>query len=768
MSQMNLEKFKKTINDWYLEQPSNPTEHVQNVLIAIGDDLYSKSETLEILKAVNPIINPLKVKKIVSLNKNQKLIIDSGSTTNVFILDQELTEDEKNLFKKDQLLFVEDDNDNTKIKVYKILFNESEDENSAELVELKDISLKSFNDLFINSGFLRNEDIFNILQESNNYQTAAPVLNKNYFRWNSYGNNRAGIINELKTNLQLADDDIEDDYFIYQEDDKVIIEGIKNSNYKQELNINLNDGFKKNDIFYFRKINGEDSWKTYKIHQKNFLTEREYRGYHFKDLRDEEFNDLKQLSVPPQLGFTIISANNNGLATYFKKEQRTIDDLVIFYCKKRQVGFLPGAVELPESLDINDDNPATIRTMLENKSQEGLYSLVIDNGNIKITNLKSEPESLFFEQALSLENKEHWLTEPDDNKYKKVYFAKNVNPDLVEKWVVNDDQNQLQCVEIVKLADLRKHFANNNLFYVPELITTEGIHLGKNGAEIAAKTSQRSNATISSPVAKEPPVVIYNVINLKWDSNVKMWNLNVTTRENTLDTKLKLKDEESLILKKLITENNNANTVILFNKYDGKFLRAYYINENNKKVNCSNILTDEEKNHLSNINKKVKKRIDKPIMVNPICYKDNNSKRFSLSLINKKWYVLCCEQYEEDKQIKAEIQLTDKEISRLSQLVKYSVDMDITFDNKNAFKSIKYRNFVGKNEYSFINKNNLPINNSDLLQKVFTAINDKENLTPENNDVQWKPWDRSSATAVNNIPASAVNTNCLPSSQQQL
>lgn len=124
---------------------------------------------------------------------------------------------------------------------------------------------------------------------------------------------------------------------------------------------------------------------------------------------------------------------------------------------------------------------------------------------------------------------------------------------------------QLQCVQIVELANLRENFANNNLFYVPELIAIEGIHLGENGAEVAARTSQQDQTTTSSPVA------IYNVINLKWDNGIKMWNLNVTTHENTLDTKLNFEEKESLILKKIITATNNANTVILFNKYDGSF-----------------------------------------------------------------------------------------------------------------------------------------------------------------------------------------------------
>lgn len=67
----------------------------------------------------------------------------------------------------------------------------------------------------------------------------------------------------------------------------------------------------------------------------------------------------------------------------------------VFYCKKWQEEPLE-LEELPEPLVIADDNAATIRAIFANKSQEGLYSLVIEDDKVKITDLKSEPESLFF------------------------------------------------------------------------------------------------------------------------------------------------------------------------------------------------------------------------------------------------------------------------------------------------------------------------------------------------------------------------------------
>lgn len=755
MPPINLKTFKKIISSKYSEQSTN----IQNVLIEIGDDLYAKSETLAILKTVNPVINPLKVKKVVSLNNDQKLTIDSVISTNTFILDEELTEDKKHLFQKNQLLFVADDHDNNKIKVYKILFNESEGENSAELVELSAISLTTFNDLFINSGLFKENDLIvqkiNTLLQDSSIQNPfyELVWNQEHFNATDYSSNIA-VIENFKKHLKL--NNVEKDYFFYCQGNEVIIKNISNSNdiFRIQINADNANVINNDDIFYLNKSSGENGevcWKVYKITKTTILgwiyNNVKYQAYEVQSLTDQEFNDLSDLwSIISQSGFTISAENDNGLASCLTTEQKNIGSAGVFYCKKLQGGSLE-LESLPESLAIADDSVATIREVFANKSQAGLYSLVIADDKVKITDLKSEPENLFFEQPLFLENKMDWLQLLNANShYEKVYFVKNLNNDLVEKWVVNNEQQQLQlqCVQTIKLADLRENFANNNLFYVPELIVTEGIHLGENKAEVAARASQQHHATTSSPVA------IYNAINLKWDNGTKMWDLNVTTRENTLDTKLKFDEKESLILKKIITATDNANTVILFNKYDGKFLRAYYINENNKKVNCSNILTNEEKNYLSNINKKAKERVEKPIVAIPKFYGKNN-KTFKLSFFKEKWYVLCTEKYEITKQIKAEIKLTKEKEDLLAKLVCYSRDIDIIFDQNNNFKMIKYVNFLSKAKFSSIKNDKLTAADKNLLQEVFIAINDKENLKPENNDILWKQWDCSTSTTVNNI-----------------
>lgn len=177
-------------------------------------------------------------------------------------------------------------------------------------------------------------------------------------------------------------------------------------------------------------------------------------------------------------------------------------------------------------------------------------------------------------------------------------------------------------------------------------------------------------------------------------------------------------------------------------------------------------MTNEEKNYLSNINKKAKERVEKSIVVNPKYYSKSNNKTFKLSYFNNKWHVLCTEKYEVTKQIKAEINLTKEEGDLLSKLVCYSGDIDISFDKNNNCKVIEYVNLFSKDKSSFIKRDSLTAVDSELLQKVFTAINDKENLKPENSDIQWKHWDCSTSTIVNNISDPAVADSSQLLSQQ--
>ena len=631
MPQINFKSFTEIMRNRYKEV----SDDVKDIPIELEDDLYLKKNTLDILKEFN--INPLKVKKIVSLNQDGKLVVDNGLLINdIFISNESLSQEDQNLFNKSQLLFIEDENDNTKINVYKVLFNEtvyeqvtSEGEKIVnvelipEMVKLRDMTSKLFSDLFINTNLFNEE----------------------------------------------------------------------------------------------------------------FLLEKE---------------------------------NNNNLKTYFDAEKIMIDVASVNYLTR--LVQQPVLINFPFQNNTNDE----VRTKLQNESLEGLYSLEIKNNKIEIWDIKSDQEKLIFEQNLS----QDWQVKWDaigNNRYQKMYFSKNPDSNLVKQWVVDDVHNELQCIETTNLSDLRKKLVNNNLFFS----NLNGIFCGENGtqAEVARVrvVAEEKETELEPLVTKLPPAIVNNVINLKWDNTRELWDLNITTSNLTLDKKLKLEKDENDILKNLIDKNNNANTVILFNKCDGSFLRAYYFNENNKKVNCSNKLSDEDKEKLSAINQKAKARVMQVRRVKPIFYWKSslfskNTKTFNLNIINGKCYVLCNDEF--NIPLKAEVLLTLEQISALSYLVKDAVDFSLTFDEDNSFKSVSYRDHVEHSDVT-IDVKDLPISNTfnkkniktdELMKVIMDSFINSQILKPEDDWVTPKLWNSDTADKVNGTSSSIEIQQCL---QQQ-
>lgn len=774
MSWRNFQLFTEIIKDIY-KKVSNGSD----IAIEIENDLYSKKNTLNILKEFN--INPLKVKKIVSLNQDGKWVIDNGiSTSDIFISNESLSQDDQNLFKKDQLVFVEDETDNRKIHVYKILFNESEGEVIPELGLCESIELTLFNSMFLYSGLFIGDDILinqkikgllEALNFQNPFEEPAPVWEREHLRINGYYSNST-LIKDFQKHLALVN--VEKDYFIYRKGNEIIVENVSDGSDRFVIPAtpaNITD----NDVFYLKKNideNGETLWETYKITSTlipgSFHHNLKYQAYEYNALTEQQFNDLKALSIPSQLGFTVDLGNNNGLVSFFKEEQREID-LVAMHFLVNAPEVLPE--DLPEPLPLANN----ISETLQNNSVERLYSLVIEDNKIKITKISSSSneEELIFEQELYQDNKKIWNDIEVAGKYQKVYFAKNPNNNLVEKWVVIADQNQLQCIGTISLPELRKSFANNNLFP----ITLNGIHCGENGTQVkVARAVAEQVIPPQQSVAKLSPAIVNNVINLKWDDSRELWDLNITTSTLTLDKKIKLEKDENDILKNLIDKNNNANTVILFNKCDGRFLRAYYFDENNKKVNCSNKLSDEDKEQLSIINQKAKVRVSEARIVTPISSKSGlfskNNNTFNFSIINGKCYVLCNDEFEIS--LRAEVSLIFEQIQALSYLVKNAVDFSLTFDKNNNFKSISYKNHVNQSNVT-IDMKDLPDSNTfnqkniktdELMETIINVLTNSKNLKPEDDWVTPKPWNSDTAAKVNGTSSPSSTTQHSP--QQQM
>lgn len=599
----------------------------------------------------------------------------------------------------------------------------------------------------------------------NPFEQPNPVWDVEHYKINGYYSN-SRMIEDFKKHLNLVN--VEKDYFIYRQRNEIFIKNVTDPNDIFKISTtaqNITD----NDIFYLNKKineNGEIFWETYKITSTViscwFYDNLRYQAYEFNPLTDQQFDDLKALSIPPQLGFTI--EINNGLASLLKEEQQEIDLVAI--------RFLVNAPEdLPEPLQIANN----ISERLQNNSIEGLYSLVIEDGKIKISDAKSDQENVIFEQELSQENKNIWNDIEVAVKYQKVYFAKNPSNNLVEKWVVIADQNQLQCIGTISLSELRKSFANNNLF--PNGL--KGIHCGENGAQVKVARAAAKQVISPKPLAtKLSPVIVKNVINLKWDDSRKLWDLNITTDEQTLNRKLKLEKNENDILNNLIEKNKKANTVILFNKCDGKFLSSYYFDENNKKVNCSNKLSDEDKEQLSTINQRAKARVLEAIIVTPIPdLKSNlflkNTKTFNFNIFNGKCYVLCNDEL--GIPLKAEVKLSPEQIRALSYLAKNEVDFSLTFDKDDNFKSISYTFYRDEVKQNItINRKNLSDSNNfnqkrietdELMETIVTALNNPESLIPEDCRVTPKPWNSDTAAKVNGASWPS-NTTQHPQQQQ--
>lgn len=765
MPQISLQELRRFLIEDLYKRENIATD---DVLIDIGiADLYAKTITHNILKSFK--IDSSKVKKLVSLNQNGQLVVDNGISKNVFTSEDVLTANNRDFIKKDQLVFAEEEKNNDKvIAVYKILFNEEQNQVRPEIAKLVDLSLNTFNNYFVKSGFFNEtfDELFtNLLVAENDLGNVLPRESKFWYK-NQY-QDKLELVNRFKQNrLNLNNINIEEGYFIYRQNDKIIIENVSDPTDKVEKLATINS-ISENDIFYFTKIAGQNFWSTYKlistINNGYLYSNINYQIKQFNDLTADQFiSNLQKLDIfnglsTEQEGF-VKAVDNQGLATIISTEKDNIENNAIN---------LLAQVVVPTARQVTvvDNTSDSIRRALEAAIEnfDFLYSLAIENDVLKIIDVKSNSEKIILEQKLSLNNRN-----TINNGYQKTYFIKDPDvDDLVRKLRVNTTVNpyQLEFIDTIALKDLRGQLANNDLFYTADPNTLNGIHLGKNGSQQAA---------MPAVIPKLPPVNVDKVINLKWNDNRVLWDLNVTSTPNpiqnlngyTLNKELKLEVAENKILSDLITANKGANTVILFNKYTGEFLRAYYFDENNKKINCSDKLSYEAKADLSIINKKAKQRILEPTIVTTPVFKLNesmiakNTKTFQLKLIKNKWHVVCYDNL--NKLINAVIPLTIEEHSSLSQLVKPLSSFDLTFDINDCFKEIKYINYQQQKDTMIsakdlpliININTTSIVCNDLMNKIITAINNPATLLPEDDGITWQPWNNKTVNEVNAPPTS--------------
>ncbi|WP_339039019.1 hypothetical protein [Spiroplasma endosymbiont of Andrena trimmerana] len=161
----------------------------------------------------------------------------------------------------------------------------------------------------------------------NPFEQSNPVWDVEQYKINDYSSNST-MIEDFKKHLNLVN--VEKDYFIYRQGNEIFIKNVTDPNDTFIISTTA-QSITDNDIFYLNKKineNGEIFWETYKITKKPVLgwlyDNVKYQGHKVKSLTDQQFDDLKALSTPPQLGFTIEPTINIGLASVVKEEQEEL------------------------------------------------------------------------------------------------------------------------------------------------------------------------------------------------------------------------------------------------------------------------------------------------------------------------------------------------------------------------------------------------------------------------------------------------------------
>lgn len=709
--------FKIFIKGIYQQQSDSARTH--DICIPLGSNLFSKKETLNILKSFN--IDPKKVKKIVSLNEDGHFVVDGIKSNNVFTSEEACSADEKNLFKKDQLVFIED-NDENHVKVYKIVFNE--DEKLPEMMQLENLSLDEFNQHFLESGLFNEKNISDLLQsqDRNNNILSWEETYSSFFDHSSQIELAIKLAKDFnKKNLELSNNDKE--YVLYYENNKAIIQDINNSSHSWELPaIDQNNDFNfinNKKFYYFAKDKNSNSWKTYEItwttDNGKIWNSTKYKAHKLNNFLDQELSPL----INPQAGFSI-KEDNDGWKSLVEQE---LEPLKLFLIST----FIKENQESADRLEIQDSDIAA--TLKKYEPIAELYRLVIENGKIKLSNITTKKENIIFEEPFSSVEENNYF----DDKYSEVYFT--VNDEKVKSWGINTEQpNYLQFAQEWSLSDFKKESTISNL-------VTNNYNITLNAPNLPKATIPTKPVAVSKK--QLPPSIIYNAINLKFDDSRKIWLLNVVNNQGLLTKEIKLETSEDQVLGDLSTKNNNAHTVILFDKNTGEFLRAYYFDENNKKINCSHKLSDTDKRQLTLLNKKVKGKINEPTTVTPICDVSgviDKEKKYRLIFNNEKWYVFCKDQV--DKEVKAEIRLTANEISALSYLAKNDINIAIITNKDNVFKKIiTSEKDIDEKKVPGNEFNKEYIATADLMKKIINILlSQNELLVPEDDGVTWKPW----------------------------
>ena len=373
------------------------------------------------------------------------------------------------------------------------------------------------------------------------------------------------------------------------------------------------------------------------------------------------------------------------------KEELTLKkqelDLVTINFNRTKINFNESQTlkdKIMSKLKITEENNIFYKLTLNKEDKKvQLTQYDFNNNDEKIifeTNIPAEKE-LNYEEI----NFEVFLVRNND----KILFYNSNGRQIDENNSEEDDSSYFNLLKTLDLTEVKHRFNNNSLFETPPKYS--GIHIGNNGTqvEVANKFAEAKNKD-----ARPLPLAIGHVINLEWNQSEEeiTWNANVVQPTFVINKKIKFDDKENDILNFLREKNRNFNTVILFNQDNGDFLRAYYIDEENNRINCTHELNTEQKTQLSLINKKTsdfivakpqpKKINETPNKNNVETYKLFFSKNNSQKNTQAFWYVYGIDSH--NQKYKMILDLSSSDVRALAKLAKTNEELIVEINVKNT------------------------------------------------------------------------------------
>lgn len=410
---------------------------------------------------------------------------------------------------------------------------------------------------------------------------------------------------------------------------------------------------------------------------------------------NSQYNDLKETLENKEkslVTLTETAADNGAVEVLVASIAKINEELIL---KKQKLDLVTINVNTTK-INVNKNQIVKDKIMSKLKITDEnniFYKLTLNKEDRKAQliqyDFNNNDEKIIFETNISTEtglkdeeiNSELFLVRNND----EISFYNSNEKQIAENKKWEDDSSYFNLLETLDITDVKHRFNNNSLFESPPKYS--GIHIGNNGTQVEA-TNKIAEAKNKVAV----PLAIGHVINLEWNQSEEeiTWNVNVVQPTFVINKKIKFDDQENDILNFLREKNRNFNTFILFNQDNGDFLRAYYIDEKNNRINCTDELNAEQKTQLSLINKKTsdfivakpqpKKINETPNKKNVETYKLFFSKNNSQKNTQAFWYVYGIDNH--NQKYKMILDLSSSDVRALSKFSKTNEELIVEINVK--------------------------------------------------------------------------------------